>query len=98
MKKTEPGHAVALVLVAAFSLALAGACSRPQRRTDWRSPSPPAACTSDADCPGGACAIELGASQGSCGPASPLHPAVDAGAPGVPTHPAIQPSPGDIQI
>jgi hypothetical protein len=79
-----------------------GACGPRQKRGDWRSPPAPTPCASDTDCPGGACAIELGASQGTCGPASsqsaPGEGEDDGGAPGLQPAPIVQPSPSDIQI
>ena len=77
------------------------ACNQQQKRNDWRSPAPPTACASDADCKGGTCAIELGATQGTCsgsGALPPL-PGADGGAsPGSPNGPNVQPSPNDIHL
>jgi hypothetical protein len=91
----------ALVTVACV-VACIGACGPRQKRGDWRSPPPPTACASDTDCPGGACAIELGASQGTCGPASsqgsPGEGEEDGGARRLLPGPSVQPSPNDIQI
>lgn len=87
---------------AALAIALAGiaACTPRHPRHDWRSPATRAPCASDGDCPNGTCAIELGASQGTCAPASPQPlPGSDGGtrptpAPGL----NVQPSPNDIQL
>ncbi len=105
MKPRHASNAVAVAVVLAASAFVALAtfgCAHPQKRNDWRTPSPPMACKSDADCRGGACAIELGASQGTCSPASGAPG--DGGAPGLNTPsgpspaPSVQPSPSDIQI
>src|SRR4051794_23074094 len=93
-------------LAALASLVAATGCAHPQKRTDWRNPSPSMqghACTSDADCHGGTCAIELGASQGTCsGPAdgSSSGAPADGGAPSQAPNPGpnVQPSSSDIQI
>lgn len=82
------------------------ACYSRQKRSDWRSPALRAPCASDADCPGGSCVIELGASQGMCNPTLPVLPDAnaggadggDAGDEGAPPAPVIQPSPNDIHI
>jgi hypothetical protein len=74
-------------------------CAR-QKQDDWRSPSQPLPCASDADCHGGSCTIEVGAKQGVCSGAKvlPLLPAVDAGPASPSPGPNVQPSPSDIQI
>ena len=104
MKPRHASTAAAAIVLAAASAFVALAtlgCAHPQKRNDWHTPSPPMTCTSDADCRGGVCAIEIGASQGTCGPAggSPGAPG-DGGAPGLGPAPApsVQPSPSDIQI
>jgi hypothetical protein len=107
----KPRHAhhparavVAFIAVVAVAAALAlslAACAHPQKRNDWRTPSPPMACTTDADCRGGTCAIELGASQGTCSaPAGSQGTPGDGGAPvnGPNPGPNVQPSSSDIQI
>ncbi len=102
MKLRHASVAIAVVLGAlAASLAALG-CAHPQKRYDWHNPSPPMACTTDADCRGGTCGIELGASQGRCSPAAGSPGAGDGGAPNpglVPgPGPNVQPSSTDIQI
>ena len=91
----------ASVLTLSLTLSLAG-CAHPQKRNDWRTPSPPMACTTDADCRGGTCAIELGASQGTCSAPPGGAPGMpgDGGAPsnGPNPGPNVQPSSNDIQI
>jgi hypothetical protein len=102
--KTEHRHVVLVALVTgAFGLAgLAsfGCSGHSPRRTDWR--HPPQACASDADCHGGTCAIEMGASQGTCAggslPALPPAPGADGGTRPPGPGPSIQPSSTDIQI
>jgi hypothetical protein len=99
----KPRHAVVVGLV---SLLAAAGCERPKKNNDWRSPAPQRAvrCTSDADCRGRTCAIELGALQGTCTPTEdgrplPPLPGADGGAaPGPGAPPNAQPSPNDIQI
>lgn len=91
-----------VVAVTVLALAVTGAacfgCAHSHRRQDWR--NPPQVCASDAECHGGKCAIELGASQGTCSggtlPALPPAQSGDGGtrAPG----PSIQPSSSDIRI
>lgn len=90
---------LALVLLSVASLA---ACAPRQKRADWRTPASHAAtpCASDSDCPNGTCAIEIGATQGTCSPAdlAPL-PGPDGGTrQGPPVGPTVQPSPNDIKI
>lgn len=90
---------LAMVLLSLTSLA---ACSPRQKRTDWRTPATHAStpCESDSDCPNGTCAVEIGATKGTCSPANlaPL-PGADGGTrPGPPAGPSVQPSPNDIQI
>jgi hypothetical protein len=109
MKPRHANHLAPVVVAVVARIGLAAvlltlslaACAHPQRRNDWRTPSPPMACGTDADCRGGTCAIELGASKGTCSaPAgSPGSPA-DAGAPanGPNPGPNVQPSSSDIQI
>jgi len=107
MKPRHAPHArvaVAVVVLAALA-ALAvgvGGCTHPQKRTDWRNPAPPMLCRSDADCRGGTCAIELGASQGTCSPPAEGSSGTpgDGGAPnpGLTPGPNVQPSPSDIQL
>ena len=86
-------------VLAVASLALVAACNH-QKRADWRNPASRAACSSDTDCPGGTCVIEIGASQGTCNPAAlPTLPGADGGArPGPTQQPNIQPSSNDIQL
>jgi hypothetical protein len=101
---------VAMTAVIAVIAVAAGlvACGGTHRRGDWHKPSPAAgpasACATDADCQGAPCAIELGATQGTCQPVDLVGPPgphrADGGAhPLPPGHPPlIQPSPSDIQI
>ncbi len=109
MKPRHASVATGLALVMLVGSGALGAlgCAHPQKRNDWRTPSPPMTCTSDADCHGGSCAIELGASQqGTC--SSPGSRGGSSGAPGDggAPHPGqspqpgpnVQPSPNDIQI
>ena len=101
--KSEHRHVV-LAVVAVVVLAFAGAatfgCAHPQRRNDWR--SPPRACASDDGCHGGKCAIEMGASQGTCSggslPSLPPGGGTDGGTRPPGPAPSIQPSSSDIQI
>lgn len=101
MKPRHAFAALAVSLVALVALA-AGGCAHPQRRNDWRTPAPPSACKSDADCRGGTCAIELGASQGTCSPPAGGSSGApgDGGIPGPGPSPGpnVQPSSSDIQI
>ena len=111
-KLRHAARARATVAALAFALVAASGCNKPQRQNDWRSPSntdpsrrpaPPASCTTDADCAAshGTCAIELGATQGTCTTPPGLAPAPrgDGGsAPVQPAVPNIQPSPSDIHL
>lgn len=94
--------AVAVVVLAALAALMVSGCVHPQKRTDWRNPAPASLCRSDADCRGGTCAIELGASQGTCSPPEGGSSGMpgDGGAPnpGLNPGPNVQPSPSDIQI
>ena len=105
--------ATAFAIVATIAIVASG-CNQPRRRNDWRSPNntdpsrrpaPPASCTTDADCAAahGACAIELGAAEGSCTTPPGLAPVPrgDGGpaqAPAQPGVPNVQPSPSDIHL
>lgn len=94
------GLRLALVALVVLALASMAACIPRQKRTDWRSPAPRAACASDTDCPGSTCAIELGATQGTCsGAPLPALPDADGGA-RPSSHPPvnIQPSASDIKL
>lgn len=65
MKRSAAPLAI-FALVGAGVLAVA-ACRPPRDRSDWRAPVTARPCKSDSDCPSGiTCAIELGASQGTC--------------------------------
>lgn len=93
-------HASMVAALVGLSFGILAACNHPRKSNDWRSPSPPLTCTSDADCRDGTCAIEPGAAQGTCNPAAltPL-PGTDGGAhPGPGSAPNVQPSSSDIQI
>jgi hypothetical protein len=107
MKLRHAPHArhalLAVVLLVALAALMVCGCAHPQKRNDWRNPAPPMACTSDADCRGGTCAMELGASQGTCSPAGGSSGApADGGAPSPGLNPGpgpnVQPSPSDIQL
>jgi len=81
-----------VVALAAPAMVAAVSCQPSQRRTDWRSPSPPMHCTTDADCGGATCAMEPGAAQGTCaGAAVPGAGDLDGG-------PSVRPSPDDIKL
>ncbi len=102
---------IGLAVVAVLGIAGVLACRPPRDRSDWRAPAGvPRSCATDADCPGGtACAIELGATQGTCTPDGdggvyPYGPA-RGGEGGLPRPRGpqpppfdVQPSPGDINI
>lgn len=97
----RPVSLVSLLLLASLATITTTGCQPRQKRNDWRNPATPhATCTTDTDCPGGTCAIELGATQGTCsGTALPPLPPADAGArPGSHPLPNIQPSPSDIKL
>jgi hypothetical protein len=91
-----------LVLAAAGTVALVACGGTHRRNNDWRALPPATACASDADCGGGPCAIEMGATKGTCQPVDLVAPAHggDGGARPSPSGPPplIQPSPSDIQI
>ncbi|GAC1557796.1 MAG: hypothetical protein NVS3B10_17500 [Polyangiales bacterium] len=95
---THPRAAFAVVTL--VLIALPG-CAHPQKRNDWRQPAPPMACTSDADCRGGTCSIELGGSKGTCVAAAGAPGTLgDGGAPNPAQSPGpnVQPSSSDIQL
>ena len=83
-------------------IAVSGAGCSHKKQYDWRSPSPPTPCATDADCRGGTCIMEPDATHGSCSGAAvlPLLPQPDGGPapPGQAPGPNVQPSPSDIQI
>ncbi|MBS2018228.1 MAG: hypothetical protein JST00_35490 [Deltaproteobacteria bacterium] len=86
----------ALFVFVMFAVSVATvACRPPRDRSDWRAPVTARPCKADTDCPAGSsCAIELGASQGTCfdpdagagsstypyGPRGPDSPGPDGGA------------------
>jgi hypothetical protein len=95
-------HASMVITLVGISVGILAACNHPKKSNDWRSPAPPLKCTTDADCRGGTCAIELGAAQGTgtctAAPLAPL-PGTDGGTrPGPGPGPNVQPSSSDIQI
>lgn len=65
MKRLFVPAACGLFLFASLAVV---ACRPPRDRSDWRAPVTAKPCKADTDCPNGTmCAIELGASQGTCG-------------------------------
>ena len=89
----------ALVCLAGL-VGLVSACTHNPHRNDWRAPAAPTTCTMDADCHGGTCAIEVGASQGTCSAPSfaPGAGADGGAAPGTSPGPNVQPLSTDIQL
>ena len=72
MKRPLVPVACGILLFAAIGLV---ACRPPRDRGDWRAPVTAKPCKADTDCPNGTmCAIELGASQGTCGDADGGYP------------------------